>query len=108
VKRYGSCGNFAKGFMSLSIIDGAYWRIHMTELIEELQRKLNLLCKWRSVFASWQLGIRSDTDAECAALKDHREVTILLRTEVSALAGCLIRAGVISQEDFQKQLIEEA
>lgn len=77
-------------------------------LEDKLMAVLNRLAKWRSVFAAWQLGTRSDTDAECAAVRDHREVTILLRTEVSALLACLIKAGVFKLEDFQQQMIEEA
>jgi hypothetical protein len=70
--------------------------------------KLNRLTKWRSVFAGWQLGTRSDTDAECRAVKDHREVTILLRCEVSTLVGLLIEKGVFTVEEFNDALGVEA
>jgi hypothetical protein len=80
----------------------------MSSLMEELEKALQRVCKWRSVFAGWQLGTRSDTDAECAAIRDHREVTILLRVEVSALAKLMIDAGVFTQEMWYRQLIEEA
>jgi hypothetical protein len=69
---------------------------------------LNRLTKWRSVFAGWQLGTRTDTDPECKAVKDHREVTILLRVEVTSLAKILIDKGVMTQEDFQHEMIKEA
>ena len=71
-------------------------------------RVLNRLAKWRSVFAGWQLGTRLDSDAECRAVRDHREITILLRTEVNALTKCLIDAGVITSRSFTEQLIVEA
>jgi hypothetical protein len=70
--------------------------------------KLNRLAKWRSVFAGWQLGTRPDTDPECQAVRDHREATILLRAEASALIGLLIRKGVLTAEEFTAQLDDEA
>ena len=69
---------------------------------------LNRLCKWRSVFAGWQLGTRTDTDPEARAVRDHREVTILLRAEVSALVALLIEKGVFTVEEFNQQCIVEA
>lgn len=54
----------------------------------ETRRRLEKLGKWRSLFAGWQLGTRLDNDPECQAVRDHREVTMLLRTEVNA-AGLL-------------------
>jgi hypothetical protein len=73
-----------------------------------LDRAFNVLTKWRSVFAGWQLGTRSDTDPECKAVKDHREVTILLRVEVTALTGLLLKKGIFTEEELVAQLIEEA
>jgi hypothetical protein len=69
---------------------------------------LNKLAKWRTVFASWQLGTRSDTDGECRAVKDHREVTILLRAEVTALTGLLIKKGLITAEQLDAAVQDEA
>lgn len=71
-------------------------------------RVLNRLCKWRSVFAGWQLGTRLDTDAESQAVRDHREVTMLMRAELNALTACLIEAGVITARAFTEQVIVEA
>lgn len=59
----------------------------------DVNRILQKLCKWRSVFAGWQLGTRPDTDAECQAVRDHREVTMLMRAELSALTALLIEKG---------------
>jgi hypothetical protein len=39
---------------------------------------LNRLCKWRAIFAGWQLGTRAKGDPESDAVRDHREVTILI------------------------------
>lgn len=66
------------------------------------------LAKWRAVFAGWQLGTREKGDPECDAVRDHREVTILLRAEVSALTGLLIQTGVVSAEEFTEALEKEA
>ncbi len=71
-------------------------------------RVLNRLCKWRSVFAGWQLGTRLDTDAESRAVRDHREVTMLMRVELNALTACLAEAGLITARDFTEQVIIEA
>lgn len=70
-------------------------------------RVTNRLCKWRSVFAGWQLGTRLDTDPESCAVRDHREVTMLLRAEVNALTACLIDAGVITSRSYTEQVIIE-
>lgn len=69
---------------------------------------VNRLAKWRSVFARWQLGTRADTDPECCAVRDHREVAILLRAEVSTLTGLLIEKGVFTAEEFTAALEREA
>ena len=69
---------------------------------------LNKLAEWRAVFAGWQLGTRPDTDGETLALRDHREVTILLRAEVSALLGLLMQKGVITTHQWERALAEEA
>lgn len=65
---------------------------------------LNKLAKWRSVFASWQLGTRSDTDAECNAVKDHREVTILMRAELSAIVALMMDKGLITVAEWEEYL----
>ena len=78
------------------------------DLAQKCYRVLNRVTKWRNVFAGWQLGTRTDTDPECKAVKDHREVTILLRIEGSALLKLLQEKGIITPEEFQAALIEEA
>jgi hypothetical protein len=71
-------------------------------------QSLNRLAKWRSIFAGWQLGTRSMDDGECLAVRDHREVTIMLRAEVNALTAMLIQKGVFSADEFQAILSVEA
>lgn len=74
----------------------------------DVMTKLNQLAKWRMVFASWQLGTRADTDGECQAVRNHREATIMLRAEVSALTGLLIDKGIFTFEEFDQALGVEA
>jgi hypothetical protein len=69
---------------------------------------LNKLCKWRRFFASWQLGTRSADDGEFKAVAHHRELSILLRAELTAMTGLLIAKGLITQEEFADALEAEA
>lgn len=55
-------------------------------MTEKLHAALNRLAKWRTVFAGWQLGTKVRGDSESDAVRDHREATIILRAEVSAIA----------------------
>lgn len=71
-------------------------------------RVLNRLCKWRTVYAGWQLGTRPATDPEAQAVRDHRDATMLLRAEVNALTACLIDGGFFTAREFTEQLIVEA
>lgn len=75
---------------------------------EQVYAALNKLVKWKNVFSGWQLGTRLKGDPECDAIRDHREVTILLRAEVSALVKCLVDMQVFSEEQFQRALFDEA
>lgn len=76
----------------------------MTEPLDTLNR----LTKWRSVFAGWQLGTRLDTDPECQAVRDHRDLTMLLRVEVSALVNLLMEEGAFTASEYAEQLRLEA
>lgn len=77
-------------------------------LSQRYYNALNKLAKWRSVFAGWQLGTRLKGDPECDAVRDHREVTILLRCEVTALTKLLLDKSVCSLEEMQQAVIDEA
>lgn len=72
--------------------------------VDAIQR----LCKWRTVFTGWQLGTRAKGDPEGDAVRDHRELTILLRAEVSALTALMVKKGVFVEEEFMRSLAEEA
>jgi hypothetical protein len=69
---------------------------------------LNKLAKWRTVFAGWQLGTRTMDDPECQAVRDHREATLLMRAELSALVTLLHRNKVITTQDFEAELGTQA
>lgn len=71
-------------------------------------KALEKLAKWRTVFAGWQLGTRAKGDPECDAVRDHREVTILLRAELSALTRALIDRHVITASNFLAAIEQEA
>lgn len=72
------------------------------------QRALNIVAKWRTLLTGWQLGTRPKGDPEGDAVRDHRELGILLRVEVTALAKLLIEKGVITPEEFDAALEQEA
>lgn len=76
--------------------------------IEQVREALERLGRWRAVFAGWQLGTRADTDPECQAVRDHREVTMMLRAEVNALTQVLTRKGVFTAEEYTEQIGDEA
>lgn len=69
---------------------------------------LNKLTKWRNVFAGWQLGTRSVEDPECAAVRDHREVTILLRAESNVMLKLLVEKEIISLQEWHEAMTAEA
>jgi hypothetical protein len=71
-------------------------------------KALQKLAKWRQVFAGWQLGTRPIGDPECDAVRDHREVTILMRAELNALTRILVDRGVITESNFTAALEREA
>jgi hypothetical protein len=79
---------------------------------EQLAQKcfdaMNRLTKWRVVFTGWQLGTRAKGDPEGDAVRDHREVTILLRCEMTAVTKLLIEKGIFTLEEWQQVIIEEA
>lgn len=69
---------------------------------------LNKLAKWRTVFAGWQLGTRVKGDPESDAVRDHRELSIILRAESSALVFLLIDKGVFTRNEWDTALEKEA
>lgn len=80
----------------------------VTDQFERANRALNILGKWRALFTGWQLGTRVKGDPEGDAVRDHREVTLLLRAEVSAFTGLLREKGVFTNEEWFAALEREA
>ena len=66
------------------------------------------LSKWRDLLAGWQLGKRDESDTESQAVRDHREVTLILRAEVNSLLRMCIEKGQFDESEFQTALAEEA
>lgn len=77
----------------------------MPDLYDEAMQRLT---KWRTILAGWQLGTRAQGDPECDAVRDHRELTLLLRAEVTAITRILIEKDIVSLDDFRRILAEEA
>jgi hypothetical protein len=75
---------------------------------KSLRAALEKLAKWRKFFASWQLGTTTADDGRYRAVADHRELSILMRAEMSAVTGLLIRKGVFTQEEFGEALERSA
>ena len=67
---------------------------------ESLHRTLNKLAKWRTLFAGWQLGTRPDSDPECQAVRDHRDLSLMARIDINALLALLIRKGVFTEQEW--------
>ena len=65
------------------------------------------LGKWRVVFASWQLGTRPKGDPEGDAVRDHRELSMALRAEVTALTQLLVAKKVFTIDEFRQQFETE-
>lgn len=74
----------------------------------ETLAKLNRVCKWRSILTGWQLGTRPAGDPEAQAIRDQRDLLIVLRCEVSALVALLVKADVFSLRAWEAQLGDEA
>ena len=74
---------------------------------------LNRLCKWRSVFAGWQLGTQwINGDAArmkgLAAIRDAADARLVMRVEMNALLGLLIKKGIITKGEWDRALCLEA
>lgn len=76
--------------------------------MESCLSALNKLAKWRSLLAGWQLGTREKGDPEGDAVRDHREVSLILRAEMTALTTLLIEKRVITPEEWFAALQREA
>lgn len=71
-------------------------------------RALNRLAKWRTLLAGWQLGTRAKGDPECDAVRDQRELLLLLRAEFNALTALCLEKKLFTVEEWDAQLATEA
>lgn len=78
------------------------------KLAAECMRVSNKLAKWRNFFASWQLGTTSANDGRYRAIKNHYELSILMRADINAITGLLIKKGVFTQEEYTEAIIAES
>ena len=81
---------------------------YLKAITEMSDQWLNRLAKWRSLLAGWQLGSRPKGDPEADAVRDHREVTLMLRAEVNAITQILLTKRVMTREEWAVALINEA
>lgn len=77
-------------------------------IFQRMQLALNKLAKWRSVLTGWQLGTRAMSDPECQAIRDHRELSLILRAEVTALTRVLVEKRLCTEDDINLALTKEA
>jgi hypothetical protein len=81
----------------------------MKETLEErLDRILNRLCKWRSVFAGWKFGTTDAKAGPVRCFRDQMDDRLTSRAELSALTQLLICKGVFTQEEYVDQVEIEA
>lgn len=79
----------------------------MPDLTAEVRQAMNHLAKWRALFAGWQLGTRPKSDPEAQAVRDHRELSMMLRVEGNAMVRLLLAKGVFTTEEWQRAVIDE-
>jgi hypothetical protein len=72
------------------------------------QTALNKVAKIRTLLTGWQLGTRPKGDPEGDAVRDHREQSLLLRVEMTAVVALLIEKGVFTLDEFYGKVADEA
>lgn len=73
-----------------------------------LDMAMQKVCKWRMLLAGWQLGTRSKEDPESQAVRDQRELLILLRIEVNALTMLMVEHCKVSVDELRAAMLDEA
>lgn len=69
---------------------------------------LNRLTKWRVLFAGWQLGTRDKSDPEAAAVRDTREILMIMRVELSTIVTLLEGKGFFTASEFNDEMNHQA
>jgi hypothetical protein len=78
------------------------------ELRQSCRAALEKLCKWRLAYAGRWLGTRPKSDPACASVRDFTDARLLLRAEVSALVGLLLKKGLLTEVEWLTAIKEEA
>ena len=76
--------------------------------MKPVHRALNRLAKWRNILAGWQLGTRAKGDPECDAVRDIRELLLIMRAEQNAIVQLLIGKAVCTEAEWERTLEHEA
>lgn len=80
--------------------------IKMAEQDKRLDKAMNTLAKWRSVYAGWRLGTTSKNDGQYQYTKDLHEQLLLLRAEVSACFFLFLECGLTHEQVQERMIIE--
>ena len=83
-------------------------RVDIDQLRQTARNAMNRLAKWRGHYAGWQLGTRLATDPESQAVRDHREVTLMMRAELNALVRVLTDKNLVGEREWLDALTDEA
>lgn len=76
--------------------------------MDDFDRALNRVAKWRSILTGRILGTKPITDPPTQGLRDLFEKVILLRVEVTALTGLMLEKRVFTEDEVRAAVAEEA
>lgn len=75
---------------------------------EQVMAALNRVCKWRRIFSGKMVGTRPEGDPFIVGMNELQEARIIMRVELTALVGLLIRKGLFTEEEFSSAMGAEA
>lgn len=78
------------------------------EIKDRADRALQKLAKWRGLLAGWHLGTQATDAPGVRAMRDLRELVLILRAENSALVSLLAQKDVFTSLEFTEALGREA
>ena len=76
--------------------------------MDDLDRALNRVTKWRSILTGRILGTKPITDSPTQGFRDLFDKVILLRVEVTALTGLMLEKRVFTEHELRDALTEAA
>lgn len=93
----------------MSETPGGYERLQEVSMMEEMyQKAMNRVVKWAGFFTRWQLSKYTKDDPQVRALEKINQARIVARIEMNAIVKLMLLKGVITQDEFYQQMIEEA